>query len=1060
MTAPSDLVPGPIARGTVGDLVIENNRLRVIVQKGGRNWYNISQFGGNIIDALPKAADGSLLGQDNFEEFVLGTNIESVPNYQSVTVADAGGENPDGSCKPAVVRATAEFDDLMDFVNGSSAIRGISPLQFPPSADDFDLPFRFETDYTLEDGKRYVTIRTRLINQSAQQQRIYLVEYLNGSGEVEAFQSGYGFGEPFATAPCTSCNFVAYAGHEGGAGVSYGLIHDNRGTSATAGSTSVSVSGVTVLLYGRDILLVATTPEQTQPPRPDSAQPVGPNGPNFVVPANGEVVLTRHFAVADGTVASIVDIRNELVPPAGGIGTLTGTVTDAAGPVAGAEIAVLTSGTEGFPVGRGPSLRVVNHFRTDAAGRFSGTQAAGAYTLRVNVPGRLAATPNNPGVTVAANAITTQNFTVPASSGVRVLVKDASGNSVAAKVQLLGLPDANDPDGAEPLNQESVLGGQLIVRTGVFGDPAADPLPPRVRLAEFAVLDTLAAPIGAGIGDTGVLAIEPGTYDVVVSAGPRYSRFSGSVAITAGNTATVNASVIEVLPTPGYIHADFHVHSINSPDSEVTNRERVATYLAEGIDFFTPSDHDVRVDFAPIIAAMGVAGAIATAPGAEVTTFDYGHFNFWPVKIETNSPNDELPNEGHSHAAKIGAGATDWGGQAPLGKDFPCVGNSTPCAARNFSLTPGAIFASAAFDPFHSGETVVRQINHVHTHFGNAGGTGLGIDTAATGGPASTVPPARRRLDPAIANHYSDDYDTLEILIGDALDYQNETLYDENMGDWFNLLNQGKAKVGVSNSDTHQRRVTSMQTRNQISVPDALLSATRANFAAISADPHAVGDSVRAGLTTMTNAPLLEVLVSEPPAVASLKVGRAFGGIANPLPSDGTVTVDITVKSPAWAPYNQILVFVNGDTERHKDQLGQPTSPPRYRVCGPGTAQTYTLNAAGAAGFTRTEVEAIPGNAGSMRFETVKQVTVNNPGGDFWIVVLVRGTRGVSPSMWPVVPNDFEDGADNIAGNADDVGVRALAMSNPIYVDVNGGAWVAPGVGNTTDACGQALPAP
>src|SRR5262245_19261472 len=57
----SDLVPGPIARGTIGDFVIENDKLRAIVQKGGRNWYDISEFGGNIIDGLPKAANGALI---------------------------------------------------------------------------------------------------------------------------------------------------------------------------------------------------------------------------------------------------------------------------------------------------------------------------------------------------------------------------------------------------------------------------------------------------------------------------------------------------------------------------------------------------------------------------------------------------------------------------------------------------------------------------------------------------------------------------------------------------------------------------------------------------------------------------------------------------------------------------------------------------------------------------------------------------------------------------------------------------------------------------------------
>src|SRR4029079_15019695 len=105
------------------------------------------------------------------------------------------------------------------------------------------------------------------------------------------------------------------------------------------------------------------------------------------------------------------------------------------------------------------------------------------------------------------------------------------------------------------------------------------------------------------------------------------SAFKQLVTLTAGATTSVAAKIARVVDTPGWITADWHVHSIDSPDSEVTRRERVATQMAEGNDFFTPSDHDYRSDFGPTIEEMGVGDLIATAPGAEITTFDYGHFN-------------------------------------------------------------------------------------------------------------------------------------------------------------------------------------------------------------------------------------------------------------------------------------------------------------------------------------------------------------------------------------------------------------------------------------------------
>jgi hypothetical protein len=1052
----SDLVPGPLARGTGGDLVIENDKLRAIIQKGGRNWFNIAEFGGSIIDALPRGADGNLVGRDHFEDFVLGTNIESAPNYQTVQVIEAGGENPDGTCKAAVVRATGP-DDLMDFVNGSSAIRQLSlqgaPLNFPPSADDVDLPVTIQTDYTLEQGKSYVRIDTKLINTSSNELDIYLVEYMNGSGEVELFQHGYGFGEAFATAPCdaTRCNFVAYAGHEGGTGVSYGLIHKE------AGSTSVSVSGVTVFLYGRDIVLVATTPEATQRDNPNAS-------PNYTIPANGERIITRYFAVGTGTVASIVDVRNEIHGLT--TGTVEGLVTDPSGPVAGAEIAMISSGRDGFPQGRGPTTNVVNHFRTDTAGRYRGTFPPGGYTLHLNMPGRLAGTPSTANITITASQTVTQNFTLPPPSYLRVFVRENSptGRRIPAKVQLVG--DPLGPDGNEPRNQDQLFAGNpLGIFTGFFGDPFADPLPPKIALAEFAVHDT-----GSGaveVGDTGLMVIEPGTYQLSVSRGPRYSEFTQNVTITQGKTTEVDAVLTEIIPVPNHVFGDFHVHSFDSPDSEVTNRERVATYVSEDMDFFAASDHDMRVDFSPVITDMSLGAWVATTPSAEVTTFDYGHFNFWPVAIETNSPNSELPNEGHSDDAKIGRGATDWGGMAPLGKDFPSAGY--------YVLTPQEIFDSAAQDPLQPGRQVVRQINHIDSHFGSVG---LRIDTGrANGPPRSSATAASKRLNPSYdnpafdiaaeePNFYGDNYDALEVWIGtDGRSGQTSVFIDQNLGDWINLLNQGRRRSGMSSSDTHERRITSLFTRNMISVPAGLLDAQgRPHPPAIAGDPHTVGDSVRAGYTTMTGGPIVTVKARNAAnATAGLELSDRFGVITKPLPlaaPDEEVTLTIDVKSAPWAAYDQVLVFVNGHTVRHTNSTtGQPTTPPRYKLCAP--AYRFDLPS----GFTRSSVPV----AGATRYETSKSVPIASPGADYWIVVMVRGTQGKSAPMWPVVPNSFN----NVDGNlltrsASDTGVMALTVTNPIFVDAdNNGTWEAPGVlthqGTTLppDQCpGGAMPAP
>ncbi len=265
----SDLLQGPLARSSIGDYVLENDLLRVIIQKPGRNWFGVGTYGGNIIDVSRKRADGSFL-PDHLEEFVTGINIENTPNYTEVKVTKPGAAGEE-----AQICARGP-DDLLDYVNGSSTIRGFG-LAFPDSADDKDLPLEIETCYSLAAGASYVTMDTRLINTSSEEVGVWWVEYLNGSGEVEAFQPNIGFGEPLFTSTCPAtsavacgdstcdqCNYLAYTGHDGAAGVSYGFIHSVEGT------TSISTSGVNVLIMGKTILSIAGGS-----PRTSSCPPTG-----------------------------------------------------------------------------------------------------------------------------------------------------------------------------------------------------------------------------------------------------------------------------------------------------------------------------------------------------------------------------------------------------------------------------------------------------------------------------------------------------------------------------------------------------------------------------------------------------------------------------------------------------------------------------------------------------------------------------------------------------------------------------------------------------------------
>ena len=966
----NDIIEGPLSRGRLGDYLLANDLIQVTVQQNGRVW-GFGPYGGNIIDAdLQRPFGGE---RDSFEELLPGINLENTANYTDSMILNDGSD-----CQPAVIRFSG-VDDLYDFVNGSSAIRDMG-FMFPASADDRDLPVDVRTDYTLTTGQRWVRMDTTIVNTGLAPLPIYFAEYVNGSGQIEMWRPAYGFGEPLVTTscppasylPCTAglcdpCSFVAFTGEDLADGVSYGYVHGANG------STAVTVSGVTVPVLGQEAVTVFVTGL----------------APNFNLAPAGlpgdDVTLTRYFVVGDGSIGAIVDARNTIQ----GIttGTLRGTVTSGGSPVVDADVAVIATGAAG-PAGL--QRNVVDHFRTTADGTYSGTLPAGTYEVRANKDGRLAATPAAASVGVVAASTTTQDFTLPPAGLLRVLARDEAGAPIPAKVQLVGFDPSPDP-----LNTQDVL-GQIENTTGIFGEQQQDGLEYGIAFVAFA----------GGDGSTGFHEVEPGSYQLVVSRGPRYSVFTQSVTITAGAMTDIAAQIARVIQTPGFITADFHVHALDSPDCEVTKEERIATEMAEGTDFFTPSEHEFRADFAPTIAAMGVGDLIATTPSSEITTFDYGHFNAWPVAADP---------------MQINGGALDWGRPGPSpGTDFPSLGS--------YCLAPAEIYAAAHADT--PGNLV--QINHMKSHFDV---TGLDIDTAMTP-PQSFRPAADRRLDPMLSNLFEAGFDALEVWIGtDGRTGDLVHFVGENLGDWFNMLNQGIRRTGVADSDTHQRRTT------QINARTYLASSVTAP-AALPGQALTLAANVKDGRASGTNAPFVTVTASAPSTGQT--AGLGMGQATMLATSNGMVDVTVTVRSPLWAEFDRIQLFVNNAPQPF-DHDGDGATRNRYRVI-PNFEHVAGTD------FTVTTVTDFPLISGAGHLEATTTFPLTGLAADAWFVVLVRGTDGVSRPLFPVYPNSLrQTGNTTLAnltdGNLGEDGVVALAFTNPLLIDANNDSvWTPPGV--------------
>jgi hypothetical protein len=266
---------------------------------------------------------------------------------------------------------------------------------------------------------------------------------------------------------------------------------------------------------------------------------IGAGLPQFSLEASGNpgdaFTVTRYFLVANGGVDALTRIRNEILGVATGV--LAGTVTSGGQPVADADIAVTGTPVAGPPLNSTPTKNVVSHARTAANGTYSIDLPAGSFTVQANKNGRLAASPPAAAFSITNGAQTTQDFTVPAAGAIHVFVTDESNAAIPAKVQLVG----SDPS-PDPRNSQSIL-GLINNNMGVFNEQFEDGVQQGIANVTFADKN----------GDTGVFEIEPGTYQLAVSHGPRYSAFLQNVTITAGSTTTVNARIAKVVPTPGFI---------------------------------------------------------------------------------------------------------------------------------------------------------------------------------------------------------------------------------------------------------------------------------------------------------------------------------------------------------------------------------------------------------------------------------------------------------------------------------------------------------------------------
>ena len=149
-----EAIGGPLAGSVTGDVLMENDRIRVVLQKPGRA-LALNPYGGNIIDADVVRDDG--VDRDRFGEAGLFVNstITCAPDTMEIIEDGSGGS--------AVVQFTGP-SARADYINASVGMEQMMGLAYP--IDTLDIPdLDLTLTYTLKPGLDYVQVDVAIVNR-------------------------------------------------------------------------------------------------------------------------------------------------------------------------------------------------------------------------------------------------------------------------------------------------------------------------------------------------------------------------------------------------------------------------------------------------------------------------------------------------------------------------------------------------------------------------------------------------------------------------------------------------------------------------------------------------------------------------------------------------------------------------------------------------------------------------------------------------------------------------------------------------------------------------------
>lgn len=879
------MVGGDRALGEVGDVVMQNEKVRLVIQKEGFS-RGFGVYGGSLIDADLRRPDesgtaGEAVGNDQFAELFPAFFVQAV-NVDQVSILDDGSEGG-----PARVEASGIAGDFLELAAVlNRAVTG-SNTQFRDP--DSDPRIRYSTVYELEPDKQYVTTRFQVKNISTVNLtfpgrdarflfnllQLPLEGFTVPSGDIALFGAtskvfipGVGFDLRFGLERAYSRNidFPAFPGFAAefvasrGDHASYGLVVDesdlnyayNKREIYDDGHTPITKSSVLIPFVASSFVGIFYQ---------DAPAALAP-GETF------EVV--KHFVIGSGDVGSVLDVINDLRGEA--VGKLGGQVFDTTTgtPSEGVSVIVYQHLPDGY-------RRVYSQYDVHEDGQFAGTLAPGDYSLKVVGPSR----PSSDFVDFEIRSGEKTSLRVASTPPGRIFVHifENNGDRIPAKATAVG---HYGPEHAGQLTPEFLFDlevGEDFRSTDLIDD---DPNDASTRSYIEAVNFTA--------NGQAELLVRPGEYDVTSSRGPEYGLATSKVKVGAGETVTLNHSLRRVVNSDGWVAIDTHIHSRNSIDSGMTLDERVTSIAAEGVEVAVSTDHNYITDYGPYVARNNLNRWLHPIVGVEMTTLESGHFNGYPLDYRIGA---------------ITHGSFDW--------------------ARR---TPDQIFSDLRGLGTLGADDTIVQVNHPRDQILGYYSQYNRDPLTAAQQPASFLDSFISPTGPAFVTEdgkttFSFNYDAVELANGKLYneihhyrvpenlppgnlppmippageilrDADGEVAYPGVVDDWFNLLNLGYAFTGVGTGDSHVGFDEAGQFRTMIYVGED--NAERV-------DDKMVSDAIKSHRAVVTNGPLVDFWVNDPQAGS---IGRTISD------ADGTVQLSYRVQSAPWIGVGRINIYRNG----------------------------------------------------------------------------------------------------------------------------------------------------